>query len=146
MASSQLIFMKGKEKALDALFDGNNDKAAFGYLAVGFNEDATTNGFVDPYINVGQENGFMEIEGSNRIPLSKYEGESIFDEDTGKVTVKYKAELDASNVPNNNINQIAVVSGANPEAEDDEIYSATTFQTFYKTSSTSLTFVIGFQI
>ena len=44
MASSQLIFMKGKEKALDALFDGSNDKAAFGYLAVGFNEDATTNG------------------------------------------------------------------------------------------------------
>ena len=145
MASSQLIFMKGKEKALDALFDGSNDKAAFGYLAVGFNEDATANGFVDPYINKGQENGFMEIEGSTRIPLTKYEEASILD-DTGKVTVKYKAELDASNVPNNNINQIAVVSGANPEAEDDEIYSATTFQTFYKTSSTSLTFVIGFQI
>ena len=64
--------MKGKEKALDALFDGSNDKAAFGYLAVGFNEDATTNGFVDPYINVGQENGFMEIEGSNRKASYKY--------------------------------------------------------------------------
>ena len=146
MASSQLIFMKGKEKALDALFDGRNDKAAFGYLAVGFNEDATTNGFLDPYINKDQENGFMEIEGSTRIPLTKYEEASILDEDTGKVTVKYKAELDASNVTNNNINQIAVVSGANPEAEGDEIYSATTFSTFYKTSSTSLTFVIGFQI
>lgn len=148
MASSQLIFVKGKEKALDALFNGSStDKPAFGYLAIGYSDDI---GFVDPGLEEDStqfvENNFNEIEGSERLILTKATDSPVtIDTETGKVTVRYQAVLETGNINNQNINQIAVIN--NEEKTDtDQIYSATSFQTFYKTNQTSLTFVIAFQL
>ena len=137
MASSQLIFVKGKEKALDALFDGTN-QAAFGYVAIGYAED---NGFVDPGLD---ENSTQPTE-SNFQERKDTDNPVDIDTETGKVTVRYKAVLETGNIDSQNINQIAIINNGE-KTDTDQIYSATSFQTFYKTDQTSLTFVIGFQL
>ena len=64
---NQLVFIKGKEKALDALFVGGSDEtsstpAVFGYLALGYNPNRGANGFGDPdgdSENVAENGGFQ---------------------------------------------------------------------------------------
>ena len=145
---SQIIFMEGKEKALDALFGDEN--ATFGYLAIGFQDTSGQNGFEDPLAvqNNSTPNGFMEIqqESYKRIKLEKVTDGVVRDPDSGKVLRKYQAVLENSNITQSqDINQIAVVDNQNIDAETT-IYSATTFQTFNKTNESSITFVIGFRI
>ena len=146
MASSQLIFVKGKEKALDALFDGSSENAAFGYVAVGYAEN---NGFEDPGLEEDStvDTNFNEIPNSQRLVLRKATDSPVFvDAETGKVTVRYQAVLETGNIDSQYINQIAIVNNSEKNTDQDQIYSATSFSTFYKTSATSLTFVIGFQL
>lgn len=145
---SQIIFMKGKEKALDALF--GDDDATFGYLAIGYEKTSGQNGFEDPLAteNDSTSTGFTEIQQDSyhRIKLQKIENGTERDPDSGKVLKKYQAVLDNDNITQSqDINQIAVVDNQNIEA-DTTIYSATTFQTFNKTNESSITFVIGFRI
>lgn len=142
----QIIFMDGKERALKALFTGDN--CAFGYLAVGYM--AEDNGFEDPDgNNDASESGFNELEDTNnykRIPLTLYSDPVEKDGDTGKVLVKFTATLDENNLTDSQaINQIAVVDSATIGA-DTHVYSATTFPTFIKTRESAITFVIGFRL
>lgn len=142
----QVIFMDGKERALKALFTGDN--SVFGYLAIGYvSED---NGFEDPDANnSASSSGFNELEETNgyhRIALSLHSDPVDKDPDTGKVLVKFTATLDENNLTESqNINQIAVVDSGTIGA-DTHFYSATTFPTFTKTRESSITFVIGFRL
>lgn len=149
---SQIIFMDGKEIALDSLFNGED--GAFGYLAIGYSSE-DDNGFEDPKENPTATNidpGFKEINITNipsykRIALQAVSGSAEKDPDTGKVLKKYQAILDTDNISTSqNINQIAVVDSATPNDADTNIYSATTFPTFNKTSESSITFIIGFRL
>lgn len=146
---SQIIFMEGKEKALDALF--GNDDATFGYLAIGCkNETDSQNGFEDPLVTQNDSTaiGFNEIqqESYHRIKLQKVANGVERDPDSGKVLKKYQAVLDNENITQSqDINQIAVVDNQNTSSTTT-IYSATTFQTFNKTNESSITFVIGFRL
>lgn len=142
---SQIIFMEGKERALKDLFS-----RTFGYLAVGYVEDESDNGFEDPLENDEiTKTGFNELGDANnysRVPLELYTADSVErDTSTGKVLVKFSATLDESNIQDpQSINQIAIVDSSN--LSEQNIYSATTFPKFTKTSNSSITFVIGFRL
>lgn len=144
---SQVIFVNGKEKALKNLFGGEN--CPFGYLAVGYVE--SENGFTDEEGNDEiAETGFVELEPTNnyqRMEL-KIDSASPVEKDyqTGKVLVRFTATMDTENVSTpQQINQIAVVDRKDIDVET-QIYSATTFETFNKSSESSITFVIGFRL
>lgn len=142
---SQIIFMDGKEIALNSLFTGDN--CPFGYLAIGYTPE--DNGFEEPD---GQTaNGFNELEETNgyqRIALQPHSETAQKDSSTGKVLVKFTATLDTNNIKKTQaINQIAVVdSQSSIGSADTKFYSATTFPTFMKTQDSSITFVIGFRL
>lgn len=155
---NQLVFLKGKEKALDALFLGKSDGAvsippAFGYLALGYNETTTDNGFEDPDADpnasstVDKYGGFQEItddENYSRVQLTSG-GDVVYDTENNQVIKKYEAEILASNTQHA-INQFAICDNGDKNNEDTVIYSAASFNTFQKTSDTSITFIIGFKI
>lgn len=139
---SNIIFMEGKEKILQKLFNSDS----FGFLAVGYNSSGDTNGF----INVDQndetsDRGFYEIEEATyqRVPLSFHSIVSK-DEDNGTVTAKFTAELDLDNVINNvPINQIAIVDSSNKDNKANTTYfAAAVTETFTKSEKLALVFVI----
>ena len=143
---SNIIFMEGKEKVLEKLFSSTE----FGYLAVGYNSSNDTNGF----INVDTENetsvnGFYEITEDStyqRVPLSFH---SILskDEDNGKVTAKFTAELDVDNIINNiPINQIAIVDSSEKNDASTTFFAAAVTEDFTKSEKLALVFVIEITI
>lgn len=143
---SNIIFMEGKEKVLEKLFSSTE----FGYLAVGYNSSNDTNGF----INVDTENetsvnGFYEITEDptyQRVPLSFH---SILsrDEDNGKVTAKFTAELDVDNIINNiPINQIAIVDSSEKNDASTTFFAAAVTEDFTKSEKLALVFVIEITI
>lgn len=143
---SNIIFMEGKEKVLEKLFSSTE----FGYLAVGYNSSNNTNGF----INVDTEdetsvNGFYEITEDStyqRVPLSFH---SILnrDEDNGKVTAKFTAELDVDNIINNiPINQIAIVDSSEKNDASTTFFAAAVTEDFTKSEKLALVFVIEITI
>ena len=143
---SNIIFMEGKEKVLEKLFSSTE----FGYLAVGYNSSNDTNGF----INVDTENetsvnGFYEITEDStyqRVPLSSH---SILsrDEDNGKVTAKFTAELDVDNIINNiPINQIAIVDSSEKNDASTTFFAAAVTEDFTKSEKLALVFVIEITI
>ena len=143
---SNIIFMEGKEKILEKLFSSTE----FGYLAVGYNSSADTNGF----INVDPEdetsvNGFYEITEDStyqRVPLSFH---CIInrDEDNGKVTAKFTAELDLDNIINNvPINQIAIVDSSEKTDASTTFFGAAVTEDFTKSEKLALVFVIEITI
>ena len=143
---SNIIFMEGKEKVLEKLFSSTE----FGYLAVGHNSSNDTNGF----INVDTENetsvnGFYEITEDStyqRVPLSFH---SILnrDEDNGKVTAKFTAELDVDNIINNiPINQIAIVDSSEKNDASTTFFAAAVTEDFTKSEKLALVFVIEITI
>ena len=143
---SNIIFMEGKEKVLEKLFSSTE----FGYLAVGYNSPNDTNGF----INVDTEdetsvNGFYEITEDStyqRVPLSFH---SILnrDEDNGKVTAKFTAELDVDNIINNiPINQIAIVDSSEKNDASTTFFAAAVTEDFTKSEKLALVFVIEITI
>ena len=143
---SNIIFMEGKEKILEKLFSSTE----FGYLAVGYNSSNDTNGF----INVDTENetsvnGFYEITEDStyqRVPLSFH---SILsrDEDNGKVTAKFTAELDVDNIINNiPINQIAIVDSSEKNDASTTFFAAAVTEDFTKSEKLALVFVIEITI
>lgn len=142
---SQIIFVDGKEKALESLFSG--DGSPFGFLAIGYAEQ--DNGFEEANAEQNKTNGFSEISSVNgyeRIALTPSEEAPDKDVDTGKVLVKFKATLPNENISvNQNINQIAVVDRQDI-SNDTVFYCATTFPTFTKSIESSITFVIGFRL
>ena len=143
---SNIIFMEGKEKVLEKLFSSTE----FGYLAVGYNSSNDTNGC----INVDTENetsvnGFYEITEDptyQRVPLSFH---SILsrDEDNGKVTAKFTAELDVDNIINNiPINQIAIVDSSEKNDASTTFFAAAVTEDFTKSEKLALVFVIEITI
>ena len=143
---SNIIFMEGKEKVLEKLFSSTE----FGYLAVGYNSSNDTNGF----INVDTEdetsvNGFYEITEDStyqRVPLSFH---SILnrDEDNGKVTAKFTAELDVDNIINNiPINQIAIVDSSEKNDASTTFFAAAVTEDFTKSEKLALVFVVEITI
>lgn len=143
---NNIIFIEGKEKILEKLF---ND-TGFGYLAVGYNNSNDVNGFIN--INPESEtekNGFYEISEDStyqRVPLSFH---SIInkDEDNGKVTAKFTAELDLDNIINNiPINQIAIVDSAQKEDASTTFFAAAVTEDFIKSEKLALVFVIEITI
>lgn len=154
--TAQQIFAKGKALALDSLFVGEH--APFGYLAVGYVNE-TENGFEDPINNSALNSstnygGFKELEPSQysykRVQLQLVDSADYsnitYNLDTGKVTRTYQATLPAQNIDGTNINQIAIVSSGTNEESPTDIYSATTFKTFYKNKQSSITFRISFTL
>lgn len=153
---NQLVFIKGKEKALDALFVGGSDEtsstpAIFGYLALGYNPNTDANGFEDPdgeSENVAENGGFQEIvdaENYERIELKPVSENPVIDAQNGQIIKKYEAELPASNTTNQYINQFAICD-TKTISNETIFYSAAAFNTFLKTSDTSITFIVGFKI
>lgn len=154
--TAQLIFAKGKAMALDSLFVGDN--APFGYLAVGYvNENE--NGFEDPLedstlTNNANPEGFDEIDattyGYYRVPLTLVDAENYtninYNPNTKKVTRTYQATLDTGNISGTKINQIAIVNSGDATQAETDIYSATTFNSFYKNKQSSITFRISFTL
>lgn len=136
--TSKMIFLDGKEKALENIFSGED--AVFGWIALGFVSE--NNGFES-------ESDFSELNeaGYSRIALSKYELEANEkDVNTGKVLVKFTATVDSNSLSNGQqINQIAVVDNDNI-GSSTKFYCATTFPTFTKTNDSSITFILGFRM
>ena len=155
---NQIIFMKGKELALKHLF-GTEVPSPFGYLAIG-HSTTEVNGFVDPLATNNStlsadelgpyNNGFMELpEGNNyhRIPLNLRTNDITYDQDTGKVLVKFEATLSEDNIISSEvINQLAIVDDASVQSANTNFYSATVFPDFTKSDQSSITFVIGFRL
>lgn len=142
---NNIIFMAGKEKALEKIFNSSN----FGYLAVGYYANASdTNGFINPDSEEGAlDNGFYEISRTQsttyeRVPLSFH---SIVDKDidNGKITAKFTAELDLDNIIEDiPINQIAIVDNASAEDASTTFFAASVTEEFYKNEKLALVFVI----
>jgi len=141
---NSIIFMTGKEKILQKIFDDAN----FGYLAVGYNNEENTNGFIneDPDDDTST-NGFNEIsiaESStySRVPLAFH---SIInkDQDNGKITAKFTAELDLDNIIEDiSINQIAIVDSKEVGDASTTFFAAAVTETFNKNEKLALVFVI----
>ena len=140
---SKIIFSGGKELAMKGLFDAS-EMHSFTWLALGYS--STNNGFEDSQDPGATGNRFEEIQSDTytRIPLT-FKSTDI-DEDTGKVTVYFQADLDYQNIATTqNINQLAVVDNGQPNSANTKFDSATMFPTFSKTSQNAMTFVIGFR-
>lgn len=143
----QIVFMTGKEKGLQTLFSSEN----FGYLAIGMAAEEKDNGFENP-ANDTAPTGFNEVSRVNddstyeRIPL-KPVGDTIKDPDTGKVTVKFTADLDIDNIISGlRINQLAIVDSSDCTDPNTVIYAASTFPTFTKSEKIAITFLIEMKI
>ena len=143
----QIIFINGKEKGLKALFSSDN----FGYLAIGKATIEDDNGFENP-LNDIDSNGFNEISVVNddstyqRIPLQVVD-DTIKDTDTGKVTVKFTADLDIDNIVSGiRINQLAIVDSSDSTDPNTVMYAASTFPTFTKSEKIAITFLIEMKI
>ena len=142
---NNIIFMAGKEKALEKIFNSSN----FGYLAVGYYANASdTNGFINPDSEENLlDNGFFEISTGqsttyNRVPLSLH---SIIDKDVanGKITAKFTAELDLDNIVEDiPINQIAIVDSSTVGDASTTFFAASVTEEFYKNEKLALVFVI----
>ncbi len=139
---NNIIFLEGKEKILEKLFSSTE----FGYLAVGYNSSNDTNGFInvepDDETNT---NGFYEISEDStyqRVPLS-FQSIINKDEDNGKVTAKFTAELDLDNIINNvPINQIAIVDSSEKGDASTTFFAAAVTEDFIKNEKLALVFVI----
>lgn len=139
---NNIIFLEGKEKILEKLFSSTE----FGYLAVGYNSSNDTNGFInvepDDETNT---NGFYEISEDStyqRVPLS-FQSIINKDEDNGKVTAKFTAELDLDNIINNvPINQIAIVDSSEKGDASTTFFAAAVTENFVKNEKLALVFVI----
>lgn len=138
---NNIIFMEGKEKILEKIFT-----SAFGYLAVGYNSSNDTNGFINVDIeNESAQNGFYEITEDStyeRVPLNFH---SILnrDEDNGRVTAKFTAELDQDNIINNvKINQIAIVDSGEKTDASTTYFAAAVTEDFTKNEKLALVFVV----
>ncbi len=139
---NNIIFLEGKEKILEKLFSATE----FGYLAVGYNSSNDTNGFInvepDDETNT---NGFYEISEDStyqRVPLS-FQSIINKDEDNGKVTAKFTAELDLDNIINNvPINQIAIVDSSEKGDASTTFFAAAVTEDFIKNEKLALVFVI----
>lgn len=139
---NNIIFLEGKEKILEKLFSTTE----FGYLAVGYNSSNDTNGFInvepDDETNT---NGFYEISEDStyqRVPLS-FQSIINKDEDNGKVTAKFTAELDLDNIINNvPINQIAIVDSSEKSDASTTFFAAAVTEDFIKNEKLALVFVI----
>lgn len=149
--NNQIIFLKGKAKGLEALFNVSN----FGYLALGFAEN--DNGFYNPTDSDEDSStfgGFQEISLDtdptySRIPLVSSKN-PILDIDTGKVSLEFTADLDVDNIQGGvdgitTINQFAICDSSEPTA-DTTFYAASVFPNFSKSDSVALTFVIEMKI
>lgn len=143
----QIIFIDGKEKGLKTLFNSDN----FGYLAIGKATEEDDNGFENP-MNDSYSNGFNEISIVNddstyqRIPLQVVE-DTVKDIDTGKVTVKFTADLDIDNIVSGiRINQLAIVDSSDSTDPNTIMYAASTFPTFTKSEKIAITFLIEMKI
>lgn len=139
----QIVFMKGKEQGLKRLFSSEN----FGYLAIGRCEVEGDNGFENP-LNDTDSNGFNEISRVNddstyaRIPL-QIVNDTVEDRESGKVRVKFTADLDINNIVNGlRINQLAIVDSQDCTDPNTVIYAASTFPTFTKSEKIAITFLI----
>lgn len=139
----QIVFIDGKEKGLEKLFNSEN----FGYLAIGRCEDEDDNGFINPTSDT-ESNGFNEISVINddstysRIPLHIV-SDTIKDMDTGKVRVKFTADLDVDNIISGlRINQLAIVDSQDSTDPNTTMYCASTFPTFTKSEKIAITFLI----
>lgn len=139
---SNIIFMEGKEKALQKFFDSSN----FGYLAVGYNGSSDSNGFINPTEEqTSANNGFEEIGPQSttysRVPLNF---ESIIDkDDNGKITAKLTAELGLDNIVETiPINQIAIVDTDEVGAASTTFFAAAVTEEFQKNEQLALVFVI----
>lgn len=145
MTVSKIIFTEGKELAMKSLFDAN-ETYSFSWIAIG--NSPTGQGFENSQTpgTSSAGNGFVEIEDEtySRIPL-KYKSTDI-DNDSGKVTVMFEAQLDYQNIiTSTTINQLAVVDNGQRNNANTKFYSATTFPSFTKNSQNAMTFVIGFR-
>ena len=136
----KLITVEGKEKAIKNLFS-----SVFKYLAVGYNVATDGNGFVNVE-NSTADHGFNEITQDDdstyhRVELNVQETPSI-DWETGRVVVKFLAELDVDNIIDNNvpINQIAIFD--TQEINSGTMYCAGTTNNFPKDEQLALVFVI----
>lgn len=143
----QIVFMDGKIKGLQTLFSKDN----FGYLAIGKAEEENDNGFENP-TNDTDPSGFNEISVVNddssysRIPLNDI-SDIVKDTDTGKVTVKFTADLDIDNITSGiRINQLAIVDSSESTDPNTIIYAASTFPTFTKSEKIAITFLIEMKI
>lgn len=136
----QIIFLKGKERALKILFS----EANFGYLALGYNDD---NGFMNE-TDLDTSNGFVEITDPTykRVKLTP-QNDVIEDEDTGKVTITLVADIDVDNIINyTDVNQLAIVDSSSSTDANTIFYCAATFPTFSKSEQTSLSFELDMQL
>lgn len=148
--SNQLIFIKGKERALKTLFTPSDSKdiETFGYLAIGYDPEQL--GFKNKEgAQSIKDEGFIEIESDVensyvRIPLEF--DRTYPDYDTSKAFGVFKATLPANVIVGQPINQFAVVNTSEPNDANTVIYSASTFPTFNKTSASSITFVVTFRM
>lgn len=143
---NNIIFMEGKEKAIQSIFD------TFKYLAVGYNKTNDTNGFsnIDPDDETST-NGFQEISISEdstyeRVPLN-FHSITNRDEDSGKITAKFTAELDLDNIINNiKINQIAIVDSEDVQSASTTFFAAAVTEEFTKSEKLALVFGIEITI
>ncbi len=140
VSSDQIVFMTGKEKGLQRLFSQDN----FGYLAIGYSDDPA-------FTNDDNNNGFNEIKLADeptytRVPL-QLQGETVRDDDTGKVSVKFTADLDIDNISYGSpINQLAIVDSSDSTDPNTVYYAASVFPKFTKNSDIAITFLIEMKI
>lgn len=140
VSSDQIVYMNGKEKGLQRLFSQEN----FGYLAIGYSDDPA-------FSNDDNNNGFNEIKLADeptytRVPL-QLQGNTIKDNDTGKVSVKFTADLDIDNIQyGSQINQLAIVDSSDSTDPNTVHYAAAVFPKFTKNSDIAITFLIEMKI
>ena len=143
---SNIIFLEGKERILQRLF---ND-TGFGYLAVGHNQETDdTNGFRNVSLddNVTPK-GFTEVSDSTyeRVPL-EFDSIKNVDEDNGRVTARFSAELGLDNIINNvPINQIAIVDNKDKTVAETKFFGASVTEEFTKNEKLALVFIIEITI
>lgn len=136
----QIIFLKGKEKALKSLFSEGN----FGYLALGYREK--DNGFMNETATTS--NGFSEITEPTyqRVKLTPL-SDVVMDETNGKVTIRLVADIDSNNIISHTIiNQMAIVDNASKSHANTVFYCAATFSDFPKSEQTALGFDIEIKL
>lgn len=140
--NNQIIFIKGKREGLKTLFNSSN----FGYLAVGYADDAN-NGFKNPTSEETQDaGGFKEIsknehETYERIPLEFVT--DFIDYNQGRVTCRFTATLKTTNIiDNTEINQFAICDNIDPYDGDTTFYCASTFPSFTKNDNLEISFTI----
>ena len=150
MATKQdnIIFMSGKEKGLLKLF--SQDQGCFGYVALGYNQDNDTNGFINPTGEGTLQNGFYEITGDSsyqRAKLIPHEN-AFYDPDNGEVTVKFLAEFDVDNIVSGaTINQLAIVDSQDPNNDSTNFYAAAVCDDdYHKSEQLSIVFIIEMTI